>query len=190
MADSVLAMAGQLAKTKRLPTRDIKIIDVYSQGLKIVTLETYTTRPMQSMPERRQHAEDIIVAAESELGKAGQKEYMLEFEEGKKQKTFRKIIEQVYAMPLEEAAEAHAALVQVANTKPTAGHFSLRLNTKKKVRGKNKPKSATDADTAEVRPQLNSNESVSKFSCNGAHTTTSTTMMALVTWYSLQMHIV
>lgn len=183
-------MAGQLAKTKRLPTRDIKIIDVYSQGLKIVTLDTYTTRPMQSMPERRQHAEDIIVAAESELGKAGQKEYMLEFEEGKKQKTFRKIIEQVYAMPLEEAAEAHAALVQVANTKPTAGHFSLRLNTKKKVRGKNKPKSATDTDTAEVRPQLNSNESVSKFSCNGAHTTTSTTMMALVTWYSLQMHIV
>lgn len=143
--------AGQDAPGLRPYTLSIKVIDIYSDGKLLVTADTYTSKPLGVPADCRSHSEEVILTILSDVGRAGSKEFSVEGSLEKKQFSLRKIMERIYAMRLEAAEPVHEALTRLQNTTQIQGHYELRLTTKKKGRGKSRPKVAAQQANDSVR---------------------------------------
>ena len=143
-------MTSHAVRTDLWGTRAIKFIHVHVDGKKLGKAECYTSRPLPVLPDRREHAEEVIGGLLRDVGKAATKEYSVEGSTDKRQVSLRKIMERVYALKLEAAEDVHADLTEVVGSTVSAGEYDLRLTTKKNGRGKNKPKAVAQKAKTEA----------------------------------------
>lgn len=126
----------------RLQTRDLRSITIKIDGKIVCTVDTYTSAALGALEARRAHAESVVLDVEGSLLSRGKtRPYSRTDVLPRQLVPIRKIIEQVYAQPLEDGSEVHPALA-VADGE-SEKHRVMSLTAKQTCRGRAKSRTGS-----------------------------------------------
>lgn len=126
----------------QLKTRDVRSISLQVDGKLVCKVEMYTSAALSTLADRRAHAESVVLEFEAALVSKGKPRVVGRLDiKPRVLVPIRKIIEAVYALPLEDGEGIDPLLVVTEGESPR--HRLLTLTAKQGCRGRAKTKSSS-----------------------------------------------